>query len=199
MPPEGHGRQYLLSLCTEPRVHSTPVTFKEIFSMRRLEIAGTVGLLLYVPPLLLPSVGWEWLIVFLQCITTLVIACHVWLEGCRWQMAPAYFLTISLIPYECVHWLWGFAAPYLVGIIASLFVLAAIVFCILLPVFRLPAPTGPYKVGTQIRHIVDQSRRDPFSDNPGGPRELVVQIWYPAAPSVRNLVLAPYRDRRITT
>ena len=67
-------------------------------------------------------------------------------------------------------------------------ILAAIVLSIFLPVFRLPALTGPYKVGTQTRHIVDEGRRlIRFSDRPGGPRELVIQIWYPADPSARNL------------
>jgi hypothetical protein len=167
--------------------------------MRRLEIVGTVGLLLYTPHLLLPSVGWEWLFVFLLCIATLVIVCQVWLEGYRWQMVPAYFVAVGLVLYECAYWLWSFPAPYLSGIIVPLFVLATAVFCILLPVFRLPAPTGPYKVGTQIRHIVDGSRQDRFSDNPDGSRELVVQFWYPAAPSMCNLMWAPYRDRGITT
>jgi hypothetical protein len=31
MPLKGMAATYLLSLCTEPWVHSTPVTFKEIF------------------------------------------------------------------------------------------------------------------------------------------------------------------------
>jgi dienelactone hydrolase len=61
-------------------------------------------------------------------------------------------------------------------------------------VFRLPAPTGPYKVGTQIRHIKDVSRLESFSDGCGSHRELVIQIWYPVDPSVGNLAKAPYRD-----
>ena len=134
--------------------------------MRRLEVTGTGGLLLYVFHLFFPFAGHEVIFAFLLCITAVVIACHVWFEGYRWQMAPAYFLAFGLVLYECMHRLWGFQAPYLAGVAALLFDLAAIGLSILLPVFKLPAPSGPYKVGTQIRHIVDGSRRDPFADHP---------------------------------
>ncbi|MEU7134791.1 esterase [Streptomyces sp. NPDC046261] len=44
----------------------------------------------------------------------------------------------------------------------------------------LPAPTGPYAVGTTTRHLVDASREDPW--HPGrGHREVGVSFWYPAA------------------
>ncbi|GGR25353.1 esterase [Streptomyces netropsis] len=43
----------------------------------------------------------------------------------------------------------------------------------------LPAPTGPYAVGTTARHLVDDGRRDPW--RPGsGHREVMVSFWYPA-------------------
>jgi predicted dienelactone hydrolase len=42
----------------------------------------------------------------------------------------------------------------------------------------LPAPTGPYKIGTTELHLVDQKRSDPTA--PGGKRELMVSVWYPA-------------------
>jgi hypothetical protein len=166
--------------------------------MRRLEIAGTICLLLYVPHLFFPGVGPEAAFAFVLGITVLTIACHVWFEGYRWQMAPAYFLAFSLAPYEFMHRLWSFQAPYLAGVAAILCDLAAIVLSILLPVFRLPAPTGPYKVGTQTRHLVDGSRSDPISDRPGSRRELMIQIWYPAEISARG-EFAPYRERSITT
>ena len=45
---------------------------------------------------------------------------------------------------------------------------------------RLPAPTGPHRVGTVAVHLVDRSRPDPLV--PIKPvRELMVQLWYPAA------------------
>src|SRR4051794_11569014 len=43
----------------------------------------------------------------------------------------------------------------------------------------LPAPTGPYPVGTVPLHLVDRSRPDPAA-GPGHFRELMAGVWYPA-------------------
>ncbi|MEV7392697.1 MULTISPECIES: acetylhydrolase [unclassified Streptomyces] len=43
----------------------------------------------------------------------------------------------------------------------------------------LPAPTGPYPVGTVALHLVDTSRPDPVT-GPGHHRELMASVWYPA-------------------
>jgi predicted dienelactone hydrolase len=43
----------------------------------------------------------------------------------------------------------------------------------------LPAPTGPYPVGTVSLHLVDGSRADPVA-GPGRHRELMAAVWYPA-------------------
>ena len=44
----------------------------------------------------------------------------------------------------------------------------------------MPAPTGPYKVGRTEFDWVDTSRAD--ADRPGKHRQIVVWLWYPAAP-----------------
>ncbi|WP_034518043.1 alpha/beta hydrolase family protein [Actinomadura rifamycini] len=51
---------------------------------------------------------------------------------------------------------------------------------------RLPAPTGPFAVGTAAVHLVDRDRPDPW--RPGRARELMVSVWYPAAPGGRGPV-----------
>ncbi|MEU0275449.1 alpha/beta hydrolase [Streptomyces sp. NPDC006307] len=57
-------------------------------------------------------------------------------------------------------------------------------------VLRLPAPTGPYRIGAVTLHLVDRSRRDPW--NPGIPvRELMVTVFYPAR-AVRAYPRAPH-------
>jgi predicted dienelactone hydrolase len=43
----------------------------------------------------------------------------------------------------------------------------------------LPAPSGPYPVGTVALHLIDNSRQDPFLSAPR-PRELMISLWYPA-------------------
>ena len=47
------------------------------------------------------------------------------------------------------------------------------------PRMVLPAPTGPYPIGTVALHLVDRSRPDPLAGS-GHYRELMVSVWYPA-------------------
>jgi Platelet-activating factor acetylhydrolase, isoform II len=44
----------------------------------------------------------------------------------------------------------------------------------------LPAPTGPYQVGTVFYHWVDEARDEVFTLDPNDKRELIVRFWYPA-------------------
>jgi dienelactone hydrolase len=170
--------------------------------MRPLEIVMAVALLAYVLHLLSPTRNDGWWFGLLPFIVALLTIYHVAEEGYRWQMFPAYCLVIVFVVCECMRWLFPFNLPdfaiYFFGAIAFVFLSAAIVFSTAQPVFNLPALSGPYKVGTQIRYVVDESRDDPFSDYRHDARELMIQIWYPADPSARGSV-APYRDRRITT
>lgn len=46
---------------------------------------------------------------------------------------------------------------------------------------RLPAPTGPLRIGRVTVRWIDQSRIEPLSAR-SDPRELMVDIWYPADP-----------------
>ncbi|MFD5249214.1 alpha/beta hydrolase family protein [Amycolatopsis sp. NPDC058340] len=52
----------------------------------------------------------------------------------------------------------------------------------------LPAPTGPFAVGSTDLHLLDRSRQDPWV--PGTARELMVTVRYPALPSGKPK--APY-------
>jgi predicted dienelactone hydrolase len=51
--------------------------------------------------------------------------------------------------------------------------------------FTLPAPTGPYRVGTVSLHLIDRSRPDRVA-GPGHPHELMASVWYPATPDARR-------------
>jgi predicted dienelactone hydrolase len=54
----------------------------------------------------------------------------------------------------------------------------------------LPAPTGPYPVGTVDLHLIDQHRADPWTATPPY-RELMVSLWYPAS-DVNRYPVAPH-------
>ena len=54
--------------------------------------------------------------------------------------------------------------------------------------FVFPQPTGKYAVGTNLFYWTDLTRKDPETNKP---RELVVQVWYPAEGKMGSLT-APY-------
>jgi dienelactone hydrolase len=51
-----------------------------------------------------------------------------------------------------------------------------------MPMPHLPEPTGPHPVGTTSLYLKDVSRPDPWAAGVSA-RELMVSLWYPAAPS----------------
>lgn len=123
---------------------------------------------------------------------------HLGLEGGRWQMAPLYLLAVV----TGGAWAWGAWRPVrgefkrrswravALGL-AAVGTAAAAAIPALLPVPRVPAPSGPYAVGTQTLELVDSGRREIYSEGAGGPRRFLVQIWYPARPE-RNARPAPW-------
>ncbi|MFH8488415.1 alpha/beta hydrolase [Streptomyces longisporoflavus] len=58
---------------------------------------------------------------------------------------------------------------------------------------KLPAPTGPHRIGTVSTRLVDTSRRDPWVKSVPY-RELMISVWYPAAGGSHGAPhrLAPY-------
>ncbi|MCC7448887.1 MAG: carboxylic ester hydrolase [Anaerolineae bacterium] len=109
-------------------------------------------------------------------------------ESPRWQMIPSYLLSGAFF-LVCLlrgsqsagetreHSLAGRLALFLR---TGLGLAVSAVPPILLPVFRLPRPTGPYAIGTLTYHWVDTARSEVFTPDPNDHREVMVQIWYPA-------------------
>ena len=119
------------------------------------------------------------------------------MEGFRWQMLPAYggvilVVLIATLLQGRVARLPRKTAGALCGVVLGIF-LAAVALGTVYPVFRLPDPDGPYPVGTAVYHLVDQSRHEIAG---AGPRELMIQAWYPAAKAPG--IVAPYRERSAT-
>jgi predicted dienelactone hydrolase len=127
----------------------------------------------------------------------LVAVAQTLAEGPRWQMIPAYALTITLF----LIWLLGIVLPggvhanrliSILGIGTGILVLiTSIALPILLPAFHFPRPTGPYAIGTTTYHWVDTSRPELFTTDPNDHRELMAQVWYPAK-SEPSAPRAPY-------
>ena len=112
----------------------------------------------------------------------LLMLVHLAVEGYRWQMIPLYVMTTVI---AISSWIrirsstdWKPIVSYL-----TLFPLAVSIACpILLPVPVIPAPDGPYKVGTKFYELTNSSRKELYSGRDEA-RRFQIQVWYPAEPS----------------
>jgi acetyl esterase/lipase len=162
--------------------------------MRLLEIllliANGLLLLQWLIQRLRPFPHHHWSLL-LPLSTGLILLLHLALEGYRWQMVPAYGLTAVMLLLTLLQAarqtavsskrpLWPTILGGLTGLAA---LLLATALPALLPVPQPPPPTGPYPVGTYTLYLVDDSRTDIYAADPNAPRELMVQFWYPAAPT----------------
>lgn len=112
-----------------------------------------------------------------------------------WQLFPADAALIILLVFCIFFHRIGTFSSKVVAALTLILTEISLVFLIVLPLFRLPAPSGPYIVGTRILCLVDSSRAD--HSFPSGHRELMVQVWYPAADAAQPV--ASYRRWKETT
>jgi dienelactone hydrolase len=123
----------------------------------------------------------RWLLPSLGAVCVLAAA-QLLAEEFYWQFLPVYLLIavlgVSAIRLQAAPpaWLIWFARAGLV-IVA---VLAVAPFALLVPVPDLPAPRGPFAVGTEIFRWVDASRDEPATETPSDKRNVIAQAWYPA-------------------
>ena len=137
----------------------------------------------------------------LTLLGVLVATCHVLWEGTHWQMFPVLaglllLLIWQLIPQR-IRALRSLALKNFLALSVAFLSCTSFGLLLLLPMFSLPKPTGPYSVGTRIIYLKDQGRVEHHGPNRELPRELVVQIWYPATASKNHL--APYQRMSETT
>jgi len=127
----------------------------------------------------------------------MALVAHVIAEGVHWQMFPAYLAACLIVLCTLLCPKLPIVAIRGMGVGCLLLIVLAGLLSYLLPMFRLPKPTGKYAIGTQTLHLVDARRADDHGVFPGGRRGLMVQMWYPAQPSGNKL--AVYRNRKETT
>lgn len=115
---------------------------------------------------------------------------HLIIEQYRWQMVPAYVLTLVLFGVQVRRWLrpgenrpHRFVLAATITLLLILFLAIATVLPTIFPIPNVAPPSGPYAIGTTTFHIIDESRDEIYTDDPDDKREFVVQIWYPAAPN----------------
>ena len=104
---------------------------------------------------------------------------HLAVEGYRWQMIPIYVLT-TLLGLSALIKIksptdWKPLASYVTFILLAV----STALPILLPVPAIPAPSGPYQVGTRIFELTDSSRKEIYSGEDEA-RRFIIQVWYPS-------------------
>lgn len=114
---------------------------------------------------------------------------HVFVEGTRWQLTPAYVIVLVLTLAALRHPLLSTPPPQqatLAGPVARTGALAAVIVLVTsgaiglaLPVPVFDAPEGPWSVGTRSFALVDSSRSEEWSDADNDVRQFPVQVWYP--------------------
>ncbi|NKI20203.1 acetylhydrolase [Paenibacillus dendritiformis] len=114
-------------------------------------------------------------------------------EGYRWPLIPVYMAAGGLIVVLLFRGFRSgvrFRLPRPVAFsgyaVAMLLLGMSIALLAFFPVFRIPKPDGAFEVGTMTFHFTDERREELHTASAGDHRELVVQIWYPAAPADRQ-------------
>ena len=125
----------------------------------------------------------------LPIAAALLVIVHLIVEGYRWQMVPVYLLIAvmarvggRLLRKPAPGLQIGVSGRRKVGLLALIPVAVVALPPILVPVPRLPEPSGPYEIGTVSKYLVDEDRAEIYGPEPGGPRELMIQVWYPSDP-----------------
>ncbi|HNN12803.1 MAG TPA: hypothetical protein PKL78_04555 [Anaerolineales bacterium] len=115
----------------------------------------------------------------LPALALIVTLIHFVVEGYRWQMIPLYVLT-PLLAISSLTKIIGKSDWKSIASILPLILLAlATTLPILLPVPRIPTPSGTFQVGTTLYELTDSSRKELYSGKDEA-RKFMVQVWYPA-------------------
>lgn len=153
--------------------------FLEIVFLASLIVSGVA---LFIPPARRPS-----FLRYRPALPVTLALVHVFIDHGRWQLFAAYALAglISLAAIfevrdgagiardrPILRWIGGLVILSVTGVSAAL--------AWLIPLFSFPTPTGPYKVGTRWLALTDSSRFETLAPSPGGKRQLIVRVWFPA-------------------
>lgn len=147
-------------------------------------VAETAALVLFLPPVAERAEEFSFARAVLCFLAPSLVIVHLASGAYRWEAIPAYLLAVLLT--------YGVRQRRLsagLQIAGGLVLVAGFILTTVLPVFSLPAPGGRFPIGSMTFHLTDKSRRERM--HPECPRELMMQIWYPAQPGSKGPPL-PY-------
>ena len=154
--------------------------------MRPLEILISLALSVY----LLWRHPRPFAIRLLPAGTLSVTLIHFAVEGYRWQMVPIYALTALLGLSALIKIRSPLDWKPLVSAFAFVLLALSTALPLLFPVPAIPAPTGPYPVGTRLYDLTDEDRREIYSGKDEA-RRFMIQVWYPSEAD-RSAAKAPW-------
>lgn len=120
-------------------------------------------------------------------VSFIFLIIHLVVEGYRLQLLFPYCFTIFMLICSFIYnhktsvipqGLHVMRLPGRIIIVMSMVITAVLMY--VFPIFKLPIPTGDFKVGTQAFHFIDREREEAFLDTAKSKRELMIQVWYPA-------------------
>ncbi|MET3942346.1 dienelactone hydrolase [Paenibacillus sp. PvP094] len=118
--------------------------------------------------------------------SSVVLVVQLLVEGYRWQLLLVYIMTALFILIVLLRHLGkmlnlkiGKLLKYSLSSLIVILLVVSTALSVYLPVFNLPKPDGPEKVGTQTFHFTDQNRDEVLTEDQSDKRELMVQFWYP--------------------
>jgi predicted dienelactone hydrolase len=135
---------------------------------------------------------------WLPGLAALLMIAQLLIEGYRWQLVPAYVLTVLVLALMLIgrarssQSVRGRAASIAISLFGILLTLIVALPPLLLPIPRDEPLTGSYRVGTVTLHWIDTSRTEIYSGQPNQPRELMAQIWYPINRGEETTQVAPW-------
>lgn len=117
-----------------------------------------------------------------------ILIIHIIIEKARWQLFPLYLITILYFIYTILYMSGKFNLEIinykqkkkrlLLGTMIFLIIISGI-SAYAFPVYKMPLPSGKYKIGTESFDLTDPVRKAIYSDNINENRKIKIQIWYP--------------------
>ena len=161
--------------------------------MRDLEVVLVVVTAIAVLRPLTPLTRSRVLTLLIAAIPASVAVVQAVVEGGRWQLIPLWVVTGAVIALALRD---AALAPRpgtpdpeppvvpprrVSPIILGIAVVGSAGLAWALPIVHLPPPGGPFSVGTTTLTLVDEDREERYGADPGGPRILPLQVWYPTS------------------
>ena len=118
---------------------------------------------------------------YLIFLLLFLLVLHLGFDGYRWQMIPVYlvWLITFLTALSSQRKKTSKALKFFKIAGLSIIVILALILPTVLPVFKLPEPTGPYHVGTQDI-LLELDREEIITTDISDKRQLMIKAWYPS-------------------